>query len=70
MMLSELVKICSDKLEKYGDREVLVDVEARSFNYHLVEISHAGMAVSKEDYVADPSLIADPILGMFIIGLK
>ncbi len=38
MMLSELVNNSKSALEKYGDREVLVDVEARTFNYHLAEI--------------------------------
>lgn len=69
MKLSELTKICNDKLEKYGDR--IVFTEARKFDCHLVDIKYAGMTMSDEDYKDDPSMLDhDTPLGSFLIILE
>ena len=70
MKLSELAKIWNEQLEKYGDRDVVVDVDARTFNYYLAEIVYAGMCLSDEDYTNEPYLLSNPATDMFIIGLE
>lgn len=70
MMLSELVKKAQDSLAKHGDRVVMVDVEARTFEYHMAEVKRSGMALSDEDYAEDPELLEEPHLGWFILELE
>ena len=69
MKLSELTEICKDSLEKYGDRDVLVDVEARHFEYHLARINGAGMTLCADDYKDDPELLDCTQLGLFLINV-
>jgi hypothetical protein len=70
MQLSELAKICNEAIEKYGDRRVVVDVEARHFEYHYADLDGAGMTMTADTYKDEPELLEDPQLGLFLVHLK
>jgi len=59
VQLSDLKKEIDDALLKYGDREVLLDVDGRKYDYCYAPIKDAGMAMCDEDYEKDPQLLGD-----------
>lgn len=69
MKLSELSQTLTAALVKYGDREVLVDVEARKFDYHLAAITRAHMTLTDESYEESPEDLNDEDFGKFIISI-
>ena len=69
MKLQELKLAVDNAIEKYGDRDVTVDVEARKFDYHLAEVKYANMMLSDDDYTESPELLDDESLNMFVISL-
>lgn len=70
MKLSELVKETKLHLEQFGDKDVVIDVEARCFNYHYVDITKcqtientiadANIIEGKNDFVLYPSYYNAP----------
>lgn len=59
MKLSELITKAQAIKDKYGDREVLVDTEAATFDCHLVSIDAVSMPLGDESYKESPSLLKD-----------
>lgn len=69
MMLSELAKISSDLLEKYGDRHVVVDTEAMEYLCHWVEIADIGTVLSQVDIDEDPLVMSQSPFDSIVIYL-
>ena len=69
MMLSELAKISSDLLEKYGDRHVVVDTEAMEYLCHWVEIADIGTVLSQADIDEDPLVMSQSPFDSIVIYL-
>lgn len=69
MMLSELAKISSDLLEKYGDRQVVVDTEAMEYLCHWVEIADIGTVLSQESIDEDPLVMSQSPFDSIVIYL-
>lgn len=70
MKLSELVANATSALEKYGDREVFIDVEARTFDCHYVNAKFADMSMGDDTYKENPDYLDEPVLGAFIISTQ
>jgi hypothetical protein len=68
MLLSELKEKIDSAFSKYGDREVLVDVEATAYDFHMAEIKHAGMLLDDESYHDDPDLLTTRGTNWFVIN--
>lgn len=69
MMLSELVKISSDLLEKYGDRQVVVDTEAMEYLCHWVEIADIGTVLAQDSIDEDPLVMSKSPFDSIVIYL-
>lgn len=57
MKLSKLIQSAQVIMDKYGDREVLVDTEAATFDCHMVEVKAVTMPLRDESYKEDPKLL-------------
>lgn len=70
MKLSGLIKKLEElKIKFNNDVEVVVDTEAKSFNYHYVNISDITPQLSNEAYIDYPEFLNDPDLNNIIIHL-
>ena len=58
MLLKDLAAACEHAVRTYGgDRELLIDVEARKFDYHYARVLHASMVCGDEVYLDHPELL-------------
>lgn len=69
MKLSEFILEATKVLEKYGDREVVVDTEAMSYDSHFVEITRIGMQFHDSTYKEHPEFLTDYPYNIAIIDL-
>lgn len=69
MKLSVLISEATKVLEKYGDREVVVDTEAMSYNSHFVDITRIGMQFRDDTYKEHPEFLTESPYNIAIIDL-
>lgn len=69
MKLSELIADANKILEKYGDRDVVIDTEAMTYNCHFVDITRIGMQFRDSTYKEHPDLLTENPYNIVIIDL-